>query len=153
MLLIVLYLGTKYDVCECNSLQDMTISSFLWPLIFACDLHRPSRSLSFLSLDQMLCFYVLVPSMKFVGSIEFEIWPFVWRKLKWWIMTSSPIWLLWNLNTNRPSDIPNFILIKHKRAEKQGREVNRELWRKNGYYVTMTFDLRSQISIGFEPML
>ena len=45
------------------------------------------------------------------------------------------------LNTNRPSDIPNFILIKHKRAEIQGREVNRELWRKNGYYVTVYVDL------------
>ena len=50
------------------------------------------------------------------------------------IMTSSPIRILWNLYTNRPrvylSDIPNLILIKHKRAEIQGREVNRELWRK-----------------------
>ena len=51
-------------------------------------------------------------------------------------MTSSPIRFLWNLNTNRPrvylSDIPNFILINYKRAEIQGREVNRELWRKTG---------------------
>ena len=38
MSLIVLYLGTKYDVCECKSLRHMTISSFfvtfdlrLWP--------------------------------------------------------------------------------------------------------------------------
>ena len=49
-------------------------------------------------------------------------------------MTSSPIRILWNLHTNRPrvylSDIPNFVLIKHKRVEIQGREVNRELWRK-----------------------
>ena len=36
MSLIVL-LGTKIDVCECNSLRYMTISSFLWPLTFACD--------------------------------------------------------------------------------------------------------------------
>ena len=39
-------------------------------------------------------------------------------------MTSSPNRFLWNLNTNRPSvylsDIPNFILIEHKRAEIQG---------------------------------
>ena len=46
---ILSYLGTKCDVCECKTLRDMTISSFLWPLTFACDLHRPSRSLSFLS--------------------------------------------------------------------------------------------------------
>ena len=49
-------------------------------------------------------------------------------------ITSSHIRFLWNLNTNWPrvylSDIQNFILIKHKRAEIQGREVNRELRRK-----------------------
>ena len=47
------------------------------------------------------------------------------------IMTSSPIRNLLNLNTNRPrvyqSDIPNFILIKHKGAELYSREVHREL--------------------------
>ena len=54
-----------YDVCEGNSLRDMTIRSFFMTfvaLIFACDLHRPSRSLSFLSLDGryavMYCFQV-----------------------------------------------------------------------------------------------
>ena len=48
---IVLYLGTMYDVCECNSLRYINISSFiLWPLTFTCDLYRPSRSLSFSSL-------------------------------------------------------------------------------------------------------
>ena len=71
------------------------------------------------------------------------------EKLNDVIMTSSNIWILWNLNTNRPrvylSDISNFILIDHKRAEIQDREVNRELWRKYGYYVTvtLTFDPRS----------
>ena len=44
-------LGTIYDVCECNSLWDMTINSFLWPLTFTCDLQRMSRSLSFKSVD------------------------------------------------------------------------------------------------------
>ena len=41
---------------------------------------------------------------------------------------------------------------KHKRAEIQGREINRELWRKNGYYVpvTLTFDPRSPNSIEVE---
>ena len=83
MSLIVLYLGTRYDVCMCNSLRDMTISSFLWPLTFACDLHRPSRSLSFFFIRWTLCCCVLVPSTKFLGSIEIEIWTIVWRKLKW----------------------------------------------------------------------
>ena len=32
------------------------------------------------------------------------------------------------------SDIPNFILIEHKRAEIQSREVDRESYRKNGYW-------------------
>ena len=73
-------------------------------------------------------------------------------------VTSSPIRILWNLNTNRPmvfvSDIPNFILIKHKKAEIQSREVNREWWRKNGYYVTvtLTFDPRLPNLIWFEPV-
>ena len=44
-------------------------------------------------------------------------------------MTSSPIRFVWNLDTNRPrlylNDLLNFILIKHKRAEIQGREINR----------------------------
>ena len=44
-----------YDVCECNSLRHMTISSFALPLTFAYDLHRPSRSLSFLLLDVAYC--------------------------------------------------------------------------------------------------
>ena len=57
------------------------------------------------------------------------------------IVTSSPIRILSNLNTNLPmaylSDKLNFILIRHKRAQIQSREVDRELWRKNGYYVTV----------------
>ena len=73
-------------------------------------------------------------------------------------MTSLPIRFLWNINTNQPrvylSNILNFILINHKRAEIQGSEVNRELWSKIGYYVivTLTFDPRSPNSIGFEPV-
>ena len=45
-------------------------------------------------------------------------------------MTSSPIWILSNSNTNLPraylSDTLNFILIRHKKAEIQSREINRE---------------------------
>ena len=41
----------KYDVCECNSLWDMSIISFLWPLTFTCDLELMSRSLSLQSVD------------------------------------------------------------------------------------------------------
>ena len=49
-------------------------------------------------------------------------------------MTSSPIRFLSNLTSNRPriylSDLSNFILILHKRAEIYSREVNRELSKK-----------------------
>ena len=41
-----MYLGTRLDVCEFTSLQDITICTFLWPLTFTCDLQRLSRSLS-----------------------------------------------------------------------------------------------------------
>ena len=30
----------------------------------------------------ILCCWMFIPKMKYVGSIEFEIWTFVWRKLK-----------------------------------------------------------------------
>ena len=49
-------------------------------------------------------------------------------------MTSSLIRFLWKLTTSRPrvylSDIPNFILIKYKKAKIQSKGVNRELRRK-----------------------
>ena len=118
----------------------MTISSFLWPLTFACDLHRPSRSLLFLSLDGQNLRY---------GHLFGE-------NLNDVTMTSSPIWFLWNSSTNMQMTyqcgILNFSLIKHTRAEIYSMDVNRELWRKNGYCVTvtLTFDPRSPNSIGFE---
>ena len=69
--------------------------------------------------------------MKFVGSIEFEMWTIVTENLNDVKITSSPIRILSNSNTNIPraylSDEMNFILIGHKRAEIQSREVNREL--------------------------
>ena len=115
-----------------------------------------------------LLYCTLVPGMMSVSGIVFEIWPLVHLHLRYeWLfgenlndvtMTSSLIWFLWNLTTNRPrvylSDIPNFILIGQKRAEIESREVNRALWRKNGYYVTvtLTFDPISPNSIGFEPV-
>ena len=42
----VLYLGTRYDVCDCNSLRDMTISSFFVTF--------DDRSLSFLHLHEIV---------------------------------------------------------------------------------------------------
>ena len=141
MSLILLYIGTRYDVCKCNSLRHMTIDSYfvtfdlrLWP--------SSSVNVTFILIIRLtLGCCVLVPSMKFEGSIEFEIWAIVLRKHKF-TMTSSSIRFLWDLNTNWPrvyqSHILNFILFEHKRAEIQSREVNREWLRKNDYYVTMT---------------
>ena len=158
MLLIVLCLGIRYDVCECNSLRDMIINSFfvtfdlhLWPSAYV--------KVTFTQINRCTLYScTLVPSTKIVGSIEFEIWTIVCRNLNDVTMTSLPIRILSNSNTNLPraylSDKLNFILIGHKRAQIQSREVNRELWRKNGYYatVTLTFDQRSPISIGFERL-
>ena len=83
MSLIALYLGTKYDVCECNSLRDMTINS----IFVTFDLHLwPSSSfkVTFIFIIRWTLYCcVFVSSTKFVGSMEFEIWTIVWRKLKW----------------------------------------------------------------------
>ena len=51
MSFIVVYLGTRYDVCDVIICEIWQLVHFLLPLTFACDLLRPSRSLSFLSLD------------------------------------------------------------------------------------------------------
>ena len=92
--------------------------------------------------------------MKFVGSIEFEIWTVVWKNLNDVTMTSSPIRFLRNSNTNLPraflSDIPNLVLIRQKRAEILCRKLieNYEEKMVNYVTVTLTFDSRSPISIG-----
>ena len=159
MSLIVLYLGTRYDVCECNSLRYMTISSFL------CDLW--TSPVTFIVRQGHFHFYHEMDVILLCIGFKYEVCRFK-KSLRYGqlfgenlndvIMTSSPIRILWKLNTNRPriylSDIPKFIFIKHKRAEIYSREVNKDLWRKNGYYVTvtLTFDPRSPNSIGSEPL-
>ena len=49
---------------------------------FTCDLQLLSRSIpcTFI-LRCILCIWIFVPKIKFVGSAEFEIWTFVCRKL------------------------------------------------------------------------
>ena len=81
--LIVLYLRTRYDVYGFNTLRDITNCLFyvtfdlhLWPSAFVkvtCTLIN----------RYILCCLMFVPKMNFVGSIEYEIWTFVWKKLKW----------------------------------------------------------------------
>ena len=82
MLLIVLYLDISYDVCGCNCLRNMTICTFLWPLIFIYDLQRFCHG-HFHSITCVLCCCMLVLIMKLVASIDFEIWSIVWRKPIW----------------------------------------------------------------------
>ena len=106
----------------------MTFDLHLWP--------SSSVKVTFIFIIRWnICCCVIVPSTKFVGSIEFEICTiFISENWNDVTMTSSPIQFFWNLNTNRPrvyqNDISNFILIGHKRAELESSEVNRELWRK-----------------------
>ena len=83
MLLIVFYLGTRYDVYGFNTLRNITICLFyvtfdlhLWPWAYV--------KVTFTSISRCtLCNCTLVPSIKLVGKIEFEIWTIVYRKLKW----------------------------------------------------------------------
>ena len=74
---IIVYLGTRYDVYGFNTLQDITICSFyenfdlhLWPSTF-------DKVTWTLILKCILCCWMFVPKLKFVGSVEFEIWTFV----------------------------------------------------------------------------
>ena len=136
MSLFVMYLGTRYDVYGFNILRDITICLFY----VSFDLHKwPSPFVKVTCtriIRCILCFWMFVPKLKFVGSVEFEIWTLHIENLNGVTMTSSSTWFQWNSNTNLQRayviGISNFILIKHKRAEIQGREVNRELWRKMG---------------------
>ena len=67
------------------------ISPFVYlmgSLTFTCDLQLLSRSLALWSLDvfyvvKMSIKKIIIKKPKLVGSIEFEIWTFLWRKLKW----------------------------------------------------------------------
>ena len=147
------------DMMSVGGLRDMTIGSFfvtfdlrLWP--------SSSVKVTFIFIIRWTLYCcVLVSSTKFVCSIEYEIWTIVWRKPKWRnndVIIHSTFMKFKHKSTKGISKqhISNSILIEHKRADVQSREVNKELWRKNGYYVfvTMTFDPRSPISIGSEPV-
>ena len=66
-----------------NTLRNITICLFhvtfdlhLWPFAFV-------KVTCTLIITCILCCWMSVPKMKFVGSIEFKTWTFVWRKLKW----------------------------------------------------------------------
>ena len=136
MSLIVICLGTRYDVCGCNNYK-------IWPFVYFYDLRpspmwpSPSVKVTIILITKCtLCCCILVIIMQFLGSIEFEIWTIVWRKPKGCHNDIIIRSILWNSNTYPPraylTDKPNSILIGHKRADIHSWEVNRELWRKLG---------------------
>ena len=95
--------------------------------------------------------------MKFVGSIEFEIWTMFAENINDVTMTSSPIRIFSHSNINLPSAYLNaklkFILIGHKRSEIQRREVNRIMKQKWILrHCDLDIDPRLSIAIGFEPV-
>ena len=79
MRLIGLYLGTKYEVCRWNSLQDMTSSLVFYAFWGKFDLDLwpwPSvKVIGTWAIDWALLSCTLVPSMKSVGEIASEVWP------------------------------------------------------------------------------
>ena len=83
MLHIILYLSIRYDVYGFITLQHIPICL----LYVTLDLHLwPSSSVKvtvILIIICILCCCMFVPKMKSVGSVEFEIWTFVYRKIKW----------------------------------------------------------------------
>ena len=109
---------------------------FLFYVTF--DLHLwPSSSVKVtftLIIRCILCCWMFVPKMKFVGSVEFEIWTFVLWKPKW--RHYDVITISFNeihiriCKKTYVRAIQNFSLIKLKNAEIYSREVNRELWKK-----------------------
>ena len=134
-------------------------------LFILCDLWPSPVTISFcqdhLRFTQYmyLCCWMFVSKIKFVGSIKIQIHGHLYREnFNNVTMMSSPSGFLWSSYTNLQwayqRGIPNFRLIKHTRAEIYSREINRELWRKNRYWVsvTLTFDLRSPILVWFKQL-
>ena len=82
MRLIGLYLGTKYEVCRWNSLQDMTSSLVFYPFLGKFDLDLwPWLSVKVIGTWVIECALLgctLVPSMKCVREIASKIWPVLW---------------------------------------------------------------------------
>ena len=116
MSFIILYLGTRYDVCGCNSLRDVTILFIL----FYFDLHIwPSAPVKatylFFHLDVpcvVVYMHILVVSMKFVDFDK--IWYMDNSFQKFWIRHNDVIpHSTFNkfIYKSYQSDIPNFILI------------------------------------------
>ena len=56
--------------------------------------------------------------MKFVGSIEFEIWTIVCKNNVKEVVIAYSMFIKIKLKSTK-EDIPNFILIEYKRAEVQ----------------------------------
>ena len=132
MSLFVLNLGSRYDVYGflmfygisplIICLFYVTFDLHLWPSFCQGHLHFVIRCI--------WCCWMFVPKMKFVGSVEFEIWAIVWRKLNWCHYDVIPHLIFMKFLYKSTKGIPNFRSIKHTKAEINSREFNRELWRK-----------------------
>ena len=151
MLLIVLNLGTRYDICECKSLWDMTITSFF----ITSDLHLwPSASVKVfftLIIWCNLCYWHIgIPSLKFVGSIEFEIWTIIWRKLKWSHNDIIICSILMKSKHKSSRGIPTYQILFWSNVIELRYKVGKvtENYEKNGYCVTvtMTFDPMAEVT-------
>ena len=94
-----------------RSIQRTQTPPRLWPLTLWCDLDLKKADV--IRCRLLYCTLVLKVKVTTQGQ------------------RSQTRTCLWSLTLS--CDIPNFNLIVHKRAEIQSREVNRELWRKNGY--------------------
>ena len=141
LIIHILYLGTRYDVCECNSLQDMTISSFfvtfdlrLWP--------SSSVKVTFI-------FTIITKNEVCMFS---RIWnmDICMEKLKWRHHDVITHLIFMKFNYKSAIDIfkgmLNFSLIRHNRAEMYSRLVNRYLWRKK-WTLLIEFDRREIVWI------
>ena len=168
---IVLYFGTRYDywpsafvnvkktdVIRCRLLYctlvpgkmsmclilyeissfvyfNVTLDLHLWPSVFV-------KITGTLTIRCIFCCWMFLPKKKFVGSVEFEIWTIVWRKLKWrnpWchrdVIIHFVIFMKFNYKSAKGIFKRHaiFQFDGHKRAELYIRDVNREMRRKNGY--------------------
>ena len=144
MSLIVLYLRTRYDIYVFNTLRDITICLFhvtfdlhLWPSAFV-------RALCTIIIKRILCCWIFLSKMKFVGSVEYEIWTFVWRKSKWrhHDVILNLIFMKFKYKSTRgisklPTEFQFWFGVIKLRPE--SREINRKSWRKRLFCFTMTF--------------
>ena len=119
----------KADVIRCRILYCTLIPgiTIYHHKFISCDLWPSSVTFSFCI---SYC-WMFVPKVKFLGSVEFKIWTFVYRTLVWhhYHVITHLILMKCTYKSAKGilSGIPNFTLIKHKRAKMYSGDINREL--------------------------